>query len=48
MIYERLASSIAGGMEQSIEAQRRRRIADEIIRELMTSQGQGGSQGGTK
>jgi len=48
LLFERLASSIAGSMEQSIEAQRRRRIADEIIRELMTSQGQGGSQGGTK
>jgi hypothetical protein len=44
MIFERLASSIAGSMEQSIEAQRRRRIADEIIRELMSGQGQGKEQ----
>jgi len=48
LIFERLASGIAGSMEQSIEAQRRRRIADEIIRELMTSQGQGKEGGDTQ
>jgi len=48
LIFERLAGSIAGSMEQSIEAQRRRRIADEIIRELMTSQGQGKEGGDTQ
>jgi len=48
LIFERLAGSIAGSMEQSIEAQRRRRIADEIIRELMTSQGQGKEGGGAE
>jgi hypothetical protein len=48
LIFERLAGSIAGSMEQSIEAQRRRRIADEIIRELMTNQGQGSGGGGNQ
>ena len=48
LIFERLASGIAGSMEQSIEAQRRRRIADEIIRELMSSQGQGKEGGGNQ
>jgi len=48
LIFERFAGSIAGSMEQSIEAQRRRRIADEIIRELMTSQGQGKEGGDTQ
>jgi hypothetical protein len=46
MIYERLAGSIAGTMEQSIEQGRRRRVADEIIRDLMGSEGEGGRQGG--
>jgi len=41
MIFERLASSVAGSMEQSIEQTRRRRIADEIIRDLMESKEQG-------
>jgi len=41
MIYERLASGIAGSMEQSIEQSRRRRVADEIIRDLMESKEQG-------
>jgi len=41
MIFERLASGIAGSMEQSIEQSRRRRVADEIIRDLMGSEGQG-------
>jgi len=48
MIYERLAGSIAGGMEQSIEQSRRRRVADEIIRDLMGSEGEGGGQGGNQ
>jgi len=48
MIYERLAGSIAGSMEQSIEQGRRRRVADEIIRDLMSSEGEGGSQGGNQ
>ncbi len=48
MIFERLAGSIAGSMEQSIELGRRRRIADELIRDLMGSEGQGGSQGGNQ
>jgi len=48
MIYERLAGSIAGSMEQSIEQGRRRRVADEIIRDLMGSEGEGGSQGGNQ
>lgn len=48
LIFERLAGSIAGSMEQSIEAQRRRRIADEIIRELMESKGQGKEGGGAQ
>jgi len=41
MIFERLASGIAGSMEQSFEQSRRRRVADEIIRDLMGSEGQG-------
>jgi hypothetical protein len=45
MIYERLASGIAGSMEQSIEQSRRRRVADEIIRDLMGSEGEGKEQG---
>jgi len=48
MIYERLAGSIAGGMEQSIEQGRRRRVADEIIRDLMSSEGQGEGKGGNQ
>ena len=48
MIYERLASGIAGTMEQSIEQSRRRRVADEIIRDLMGSEGEGGGQGGNQ
>ena len=48
MIYERLAGSIAGSMEQSIEQSRRRRVADEIIRDLMGSEGEGGGQGGSQ
>jgi len=48
MIYERLAGSIAGSMEQSVEQSRRRRVADEIIRDLMGSEGEGGSQGGNQ
>jgi len=48
MIYERLAGSIAGTMEQSIEQSRRRRVADEIIRDLMGSEGQGKEGGGTQ
>ena len=48
MIYERLAGSIAGSMEQSIEQGRRRRVADEIIRDLMSGEGEGGSQGGNQ
>jgi len=48
MIYERLAGSIAGTMEQSIEQGRRRRVADEIIRDLMGSEGQGKEGGGTQ
>ena len=40
-----LAGSIAGTMEQSLETQRRRRVADEIIRDLMGSEG-GGKEGG--
>jgi len=48
MIYERLAGSIAGSMEQSIEQGRRRRVADEIIRDLMGSEGQGKEGGGTQ
>ena len=48
MIYERLAGSIAGSMEQSIEQGRRRRVADEIIRDLMGSEGEGGGQGGNQ
>jgi len=48
MIYERLAGSIAGTMEQSIEQSRRRRVADEIIRDLMGSEGQGRRQGGNQ
>jgi len=48
MIYERLAGSIAGTMEQSIEQSRRRRVADEIIRDLMGSEGEGGGQGGNQ
>jgi len=47
MIYERLASGIAGSMEQSIEQGRRRRVADEIIRELMEGKEQGKEGGGT-
>jgi len=45
MIYERLAGSIAGTMEAGIEQGRRRRIADEIIRDLMESKEQGGEKG---
>jgi hypothetical protein len=45
MIFERLAGSIAGTMEQSIEQGRRRRVADEIIRELMEGKEQGEGQG---
>ena len=48
MIYERLAGSIAGSMEQSIEQSRRRRVADEIIKDLMGSEGEGGGQGGNQ
>ena len=48
MIFERLASSVAGSMEQSIEQTRRRRVADEIIRDLMGSEGEGGGQGGNQ
>ena len=48
MIYERLAGSIAGTMEQSIEQSRRRRVADEIIRDLMGSEGQDKEGGGTQ
>jgi hypothetical protein len=48
MIYERLAGSIAGSMEQSFEQTRRRRVADEIIRDLMGSEGQGKEGGGTQ
>ncbi len=48
MIYERLAGSIAGTMEQSFEQSRRRRVADEIIRDLMGSEGQGKEGGGTQ
>jgi len=48
MIFERLAGSIAGTMEASIEQTRRRRIADEIIRELMESKEQNSEQGGNK
>jgi hypothetical protein len=48
MIYERVASSIAGTMEAGIEQGRRRRIADEIIRDLMGSEGQGKEGGGTQ
>jgi hypothetical protein len=48
MIFERLAGSIASNMEQSIEQTRRRRVADEIIRDLMGSEGQGGNQGGSQ
>jgi len=48
MIYERLASGIAGTMEQSIEQSRRRRVADEIIRDLMGSEGQGKEGGGNQ
>jgi len=48
MIYERLAGSIAGSMEQSIEQSRRRRVADEIIRDLMGSEGQSKEGGGTQ
>jgi len=46
MIYERLASGIAGSMEQSIEQSRRRRVADEIIRDLMENKEQGKEGGG--
>jgi len=48
MIYERLAGSIAGTMEQSFEQSRRRRVADEIIRDLMGSEGQGKEEGGNQ
>ena len=48
MIYERLAGSIAGTMEQSFEQSRRRRVADEIIRDLMGSEGQGEGKGGNQ
>jgi len=48
MIFERLASGIAGSMEQSIEQTRRRRVADEIIRELMESKEQSEEKGGTQ
>jgi len=48
MIYERLASGIAGSMEQSIEQSRRRRVADEIIRDLMENKEQGKEGGGTQ
>ena len=48
MIYERLAGSIAGTMEQSFEQTRRRRVADEIIRDLMGSEDQGKEGGGTQ
>ena len=48
MIYERLAGSIAGSMEQSIEQSRRRRVADEIIRDLMENKEQGKEGGGTQ
>jgi hypothetical protein len=48
MIFEKLASSIAGTMEAGMEQARRRRIADEIIRELMEGKEQGGSQGGNQ
>jgi hypothetical protein len=48
MIYERLAGSIAGTMEQSFEQTRRRRVADEIIRDLMGSEGQDKEGGGTQ
>ena len=48
MIYERLASGIAGSMEQSIEQGRRRRVADEIIRDLMEGKEQGEEKGGNQ
>jgi len=48
MIYERLASGIAGSMEQSIEQSRRRRVADEIIRDLMENKEQGKEGGGNQ
>ena len=48
MIYERLAGSIAGTMEQSIEQSRRRRVADEIIRDLMENKEQGKEGGGNQ
>lgn len=48
MIYERLAGSIAGSMEQSFEQTRRRRVADEIIRDLMGSEGQDKEGGGNQ
>ena len=48
MIFERLASGIAGSMEQSIEQSRRRRVADEIIRELMESKEQSEEKGGNQ
>jgi hypothetical protein len=48
LIFERLAGSIAGTMEQSIEQTRRRRVADEIIRDLMESKEQSGGQGGNQ
>jgi hypothetical protein len=48
MIYERLAGSIAGSMEQSFEQTRRRRVADEIIRDLMSSENQGKEGGGNQ
>jgi hypothetical protein len=48
MIFERLAGGIAGSMEQSIEQGRRRRVADEIIRDLMGGEGQGKEGGGTQ
>jgi hypothetical protein len=48
MIYERLASGIAGSVEQSIEQSRRRRVADEIIRDLMENKEQGKEGGGTQ
>jgi hypothetical protein len=46
MIYERLAGSIAGSMEQSIEAQRRRRVAEDLVNQLMSGENQNKGEGG--
>jgi hypothetical protein len=46
MIYERLASGIAGSMEQSIEAQRRRRVAEDLVNQLMSGENQNKKEGG--